>query len=386
MKKILLAIPVAIILLVSIAGGYYFLSQQTNTPSQGGSYSSPPNAATIVKYKTVNFIDSEGIGTKAFTMLIPSNWQSEGNIRWVLDNPAMPAYGDFRAWNPNGHEEFRFFENQAFFSSNNPMIQQTFPAGSRYFGALVHDPLGPFEALKEIALPKFRNNVENLQVISQDRLPQVEKKFQTGTDALTGVITSAEAGKIRVQYTLNGAEIEEELYCVIQTQDIPIPTVYGTYRNINWYMTYLESFRAEKGKLDAQSGTFQTISYFARTDLNWLNKYNQVVNYLIQRQIQQIQSLGQLSNIVSQTSNDISDSNFKAWQQDQSIKDQLANDFSNNILGVQAYKNPFDGSTVDLPSGYNNVWGNSLGEYILSDSASYNPNLESNLSWRQMTP
>ena len=92
-------------------------------------------------------------------------------------------------------------------------------------------------------------------------------------------------------------------------------------------MTYVESFRAEKGKLDTQSKTFQTISYFAKTDVNWLNKYNQVVNYLIQKQIQQIQSLGQLSSIVSQTSNQISDANFEAWQQDQNIKDKLANAF-----------------------------------------------------------
>ncbi len=391
MKKILLVIPIIVIVLIAIAGAYILSGQQSQqdqqgNPSQGGPYGTPSRGATIVKYKTSNFVDTEGIRTKAFTMLIPSGWQSEGNIRWALDNVAMPAYGDFRAWNPNGHEEFHFFENQAFFSSNNPMIQQTFPAGTRYFGALVHEPLGTIDALKEIALPKFRSNVENLRIISQEELPQVEKNFQTGTDPSTGVVTSAEAGKIRVEYTLNGVEMEEEFYCVIQSQDIPIPTVSGTYRNINWYMTYLESFRAEKGKLDSQSETFQTIAYFARTDVNWLNKYNQVVNYLIQRQIQQIQSLGQLSSIVSQTSNEISDANFEAWQQDQNIKGQLANDFSNSILGVQSYTDPFDGNTVDLPSGYSNVWANNLGEYILSDSASYNPNLESNLNWQQMSP
>jgi hypothetical protein len=385
MKKTFVVVPTIVVVLVAVASGYFFLSQQ-GQPSQEGPYGPPSGEATTVKYQTASFIDSQGIGTKAFTMLIPSDWQAEGNIRWVLDNPAMPAYGDFRAWNPNGHEEFHFFENQAFFSSNNPMILQTFPSGSRYFGALVRDPLGPIEALKEIALPKFRSNVENLQVVSQEELPQVAKNFQTGTDPATGVVTSADAGKIRVGYTLNGLAMEDELYCVIQTMDIPIPTAFGTYRNINWYMTYLESFRAEKGKLDSQSKTFQTISYFARTDVNWLNTYNQVVEYLIQKQIQQIQSLGQISSIASQASNDISDANFEAWQRDQNIKDQLANDFSNSILGMQSYTNPFDGATVDLPSGYSSVWANSLGEYVMSDSPSYNPNLESNLNWQQMSP
>ena len=384
MRKALLAIPIIIIIL---AAGLYVLFNQSVGPSQEGPYGpvSPSGEVVTVKFKTASFIDSEGIGTKAFSMLIPSDWQAEGNIDWILDTPAMPVAGDFRAWNPNGKEEFHLFPNQAFFSSNNPMILQTFPTGSRYFGALVRSPLGPIEALKEIAIPLFRSDAENLQVVSQEELPQVKQYFQTGTDPATGVITSAEGGKIRVEYTLNGLAYEDEMYCIIQSQDIPVQTIYGTTRNINWYMTYVESFRAEKGKLDSQAKTFQTISYFARTDINWLNKYNQVVNSLIQQQIQKIQSLGQISSIASQTSNEISDANYEAWQQNQNIRDQMGKDFSNSQLNIETYNNPFDGSKVDLPSGYSNVWANSLGEYILSDSTSFNPNTESNLNWQQMT-
>jgi hypothetical protein len=243
----------------------------------------------------------------------------------------------------------------------------------------------PVDALKEIALTLFRSDVENLEVVSEEDLPHVSDFFETGTDPTTGVITSAEGGKMRVEYTLNGVAMEDELYCVIQSQDIPVQTLYGISRNVNWYMTYLQSFRAEKGKLDSEAKLFQTISYFARTDVNWLNKYNQVVNYLIQEQIKQIESLDQLSNIVSQTSNEISDANYDAWEQSQNVKDMLADDFSDSILGIQSYRNSIDGSTVDLPSGYSSAWANSLGEYILSDSASYNPNTESNLNWQKLT-
>jgi hypothetical protein len=151
-------------------------------------------------------------------------------------------------------------------------------------------------------------------------------------------------------------------------------------------MTYLESFRAEKGKLDSESKIFQTISFSSKTDENWLNKYNQVVNYLILKQIQQIQSIGQLSSIISQTSNEISDENYQEWQQSQNVYDRLANDFSHYTLGVQTYNNPIDGGTVELPSGYSNAWANNLGEYILSDSSSYNPNIGSNLNWQQLNP
>lgn len=377
MKKLFIAIPV--ILVIAILGVYFLLLRP----------GAPPTGQTSdgagVRYKTASFVDSQGIGTKAFSMLIPVDWQSEGSVTWVLDNPAMPATGTFRAWNPNGTEEFVMFPNQAFFWSDNPMVKQMFPTGSRYFGAVVNSPLGAIDALKEIALPLFRNNVENLTLVSTLDLPQLGNSVKTGKDPTTGVVTAVNGGKIRVEYMLNGVAMEDELYCLLQSQNIPIVTYAGTYSNINWYMTYVESFRAEKGKLDPQSKVFQTISVSAKTDANWLNKYNQVVDYLIQNQIQQIRNLGQLSSIISQTSNDISDENFKAWQQNQDIKDQLAKDFSQNTLDIQTYNDPTGGGTVELPSVYSSAWVNSLGEYILSDSPSYNPNVGSNLNWEQMT-
>ncbi len=383
MNKFLIVVP--LIAIIAFVGVYVVLSQSPSSPG-GPSNTSPQNSVTNIRYKTVNFIDTQGIGTKAFSMLIPSDWQSSGEIKWVQDNPAMPAFGSFKAWNPNGAEEYNYYANQAYVWSNNPMLLQSFPVGTRYLGAEVHTPLGPIEALKEIALPMFRNDTQNLQVVSQQQLPELANVIETGTDPATGAITSADGGKIRIEYSLNGVQMEEEMYCVIQSQDIPVPTYLGTYRNINWYMTYLESFRAAKGQLDSETKMFQTISHSAKTDPNWLNKYNQVVNYLIQRQIQQIQSLGQLSSIISQTSNEISDANYQAWEQNQQIIDRVATDFSNYNKGVETYNNPIDGSTVDLPSGYNYAWGNSLGEYVLTDSANYNPNLESNLNWQQLNP
>jgi hypothetical protein len=377
-NKALITIPIIVIIVI---GGAYILFSQRAAPSQEG----PSAEAITIRYKTISFIDTQGIGTKAFSMIIPNDWQSEGSINWILDNTAMPVAGDFRAWNPNGAEEFHLFPNQAFFWSTNPMNQQMFPPGSRYFGAVVHSQLGPIDALKQIALPKFRSDVKNLTIVSEEELPEISKSFETGTDPTTGVITSAKGGKIRVEYMRNGLHIEDEMYCIIQSQDIPVQTLYGITRNVFWYMTYIESFRAENGKLDSQSKMFQTIAYFARTNVNWLNKYNQVVNYLIQMQIQKIQSLGQLSKIVSQTSNEISDASFEAWQNDQNIKDKMADDFSNSILGIQSYKSPIDDTTVELPSGYSNAWTNSLDDYILSDSPSYNPNTESNQNWQQMT-
>lgn len=121
MKKVFIVIPLIVVVVVAVLGVYVLFFQGAKP-----SGSSSTDTGSVVKCKTGSFIDSEGIGTKAFSILIPVNWQSEGNIDLILDNPAMPVKGEFRAWNPDGAEEFTFFLNQAFFSSNNPMIEHWF--------------------------------------------------------------------------------------------------------------------------------------------------------------------------------------------------------------------------------------------------------------------
>ena len=51
------------------------------------------------------------------------------------------------------------------------------------------------------------------------------------------------------------------------------------------------------------------------------------------------------------------------------------------VLGA-AYTDPQGRFSFDPPEG----WVNNLGEYVLSESPSFNPNIGSNLSWRQIRP
>jgi hypothetical protein len=399
MNKQILAVVIIVIIGYSGfgIGAFYLSTQQPGLPANTNSQptnspvgptaqpTSAPVVGNVVRYKTASYIDNEGIGTKAFSLLIPSDWQFEGTVVWNLDNTLMPASAYIRTWSPSGNEEFDVFPNQAFYWTDNPLVQQTNPPGSTYFGAMVSAPLGPIEALKQVVLPTFRSNVENVNVVSEQLLPSMDQLFKTGTDPASGISYSVNSGKIRVEYSLNGVAMEDEMYCVIQSINIPLQSIYGTTTSSNWYMSYLASFRAEKGQLDSESKVFQTIAYSCSIDKNWLNKYNQLVAYLIQNQIKQIQSAGQLSNILAQTSDQISQENLQDWEQRQSVNDRLTTDFCNQILEIQPYSNPIDGTTVDLPSGYNNAWVNGNGEYILADNPNFNPNIESNLNWRPMT-
>lgn len=350
---------------------------------QSGAAEKKAQKGTTVRFKTVKYIDKQGIGIEAFRFLMPSDWNFEGGIRWVLDNPGMPAVADLRVKNPKGREEFEVFPNQAFFWTNNQMVLSTFPIGSRYFGNEVRPPIQPIEALRNIVIPRFRGNVTELRIISQQPLPELAKALGAGKPQ-PGVTTSADAAKIRIEYKKNGVPMEEEIYGVVESFSYPLQTMYGVATNIHWVADYLFSFKAEKGKLDANTKTFQTIAYSFRLNPQWFNKYNQVIEYLAQMQIKRIRHIGEISRIISQTHREISDSMLQSYYQRQAVHDKIADNFSQYIRGVDKYYNPIEQKNVELPSGYNNVWTNPSGEYILTDNPNYNPNVGSTRNWQRI--
>jgi hypothetical protein len=338
----------------------------------------------LIKLKTINYIDQQGTGTEAYSLLIPTNWQYEGGVQWMLEPPNMPAITQFRVWNPQGTEEFSVFPNQALFWTDNMGTLQLFPEGSKYFGNEVKELLKPLEALKQIVIPRFRTNIQGLKIIKEEEIPNVT--LPSGTSTESPLRTTTEAGKIKIEYTENGRVYEDEIYCTVEATYYPLESLSGPYTNIFWGVNYIGSFRAEKGKLDASAKIFQTISNSLTLNINWFNTYVQVVEYLIQMEIQQIKSIGQLGSIIAQTGSEIRQENLDLYYQREAMNDRVATQFSEYVRGVDSYYNPQEEKNVELPTGYDNVWVNNLGEYVLSDNPNYNPNVGSNQDFRKLEP
>jgi len=337
-----------------------------------------------VRLKTVSCVDRSGTGIEAFRMLIPADWKFEGGISWKLDNPGMPAVAGFKVFNPTGQDEFEVFPNQPFFWTDNAMHRRMFPPGSRYFGNEVRPPVGPVEALKKIALPRFRGKIEGLKIAREEHLPELARALGAGVQRHAGITAAADGARIRIEYQRNGITIEEELYGVVEAYGFPIQSMAGTFTNTMWTVSYLFSFKAERGHLDQQAPLFTTMTSSFRLNPQWFSKYNQTVEYLISRQIQNIRNVGELSRILSRTSNEISDHMMQSYEERQKVYDRVSENFSQHIRGVDEYYDPAGQKSIELPAGYGHAWTNALGEYIVSESEDFNPNIGSNKNWQKM--
>jgi hypothetical protein len=336
------------------------------------------------KFKRYSYIDRQGTGSEAFSLLMPTDWIFKGGLIWLADNPGMPATAAFTVSNPRGSEVFEVFPNQPFFWSTNQQLLNMLPAGSRYFGNEVQPIMNAMQAMRQIVLPRFRSNVANLQVVKAEPVPELARAIGANAPQQGGIISNFDAAKARIEYALAGKVMEEEIYAVAEAYSFPIQAWGAIVYNTNWTVSYIFSYKAEKGKLEPASKVFETITYSFQVNKYWYNKYVQLVEYLIRNQIQQIHNIGEFSKRLAQMSDEIREDNLKSWYDRQAVGDRIAEDFSQYMRGVDEYYDPIGGKPVELPSGYDNAWTNANGEYIISDNPNYNPNIGSNLNWERM--
>lgn len=317
-------------------------------------------------------------------MLVPADWEFEGGVQWLMNNPGMPAVIAFRAYNPQGEEAFEAFPNIPFYWTNNPMVRAMFPVGSLYYGNEVRPPAPVPQVLQEIVIPRYRGQVPGLQLIQQEHLPDLARELRASSPAAPTGITSADGARVRIRYRHGDQDVEEDVFGVVEVSQVATPVLMGAMENVFWMADYLFSFRALAGQLDGLSDMFMAIVRSFRLNPQWYGRYVQVSQYMIQNQIQQIRHIGQISQIVSQTSDQISDMIMDSYHQRQQTLDRLSDQFSQTIRGVDEYYDSFEEHGVELPGGYDYAWSNGLGEYILTDDPSFDPNVGSNLNWETM--
>ena len=373
-------IPLKNIIVIVIVYGFFSMSMATGiTIAQAADREKGQTAAhsqTFIIYKYTDPMTA----MEAFRLLIPKGWRVDGSITWSA-NPALPAQSRFRFYNPNGTEEFNLFPTQSYFWTNNQLFLSTNPPGSLRFGTLVAEPIGVHAAFTKVIIPSSRNKVSGLAIIHEQEVPDLAK-LAKGQE-VQGVRSSAKGGKIRIGYQEDGRQKEEELYTAVSQFITDMPD--GYFMNY-WFIDYIFSFKAEKGSLDSQSKVFQTMIYSLKVNPRWFAKVVNVKESLVKRYIQGIKTVGKIGDIVAHSGSQMREEQQRDWERRQLAQDRIVQNFSDNIRGVEKYNDPLSGKEVELPVGYGNAWANNLGEYVVTDSPSYNPNIGSNLHWEQLTP
>jgi hypothetical protein len=261
------------------------------------------------------------------------------------------------------------------------------------FGSRPCDVQPPMTAAEYIRrmLPQVRPNA---QLVGMEPAPKVLEVLQQQarqseqSAARYGIKQSIrpDAARARLKYDLNGQPMEEWAYAfTITTARLGIGMNPQTMQLVQKYnyncMGYMTTQRAPQGQLDASDKFFELLFSTSRINPEWSARLAQ--HALAMQQIE-LKGIRDRSAIISKNANEIADMQMQGWQNRQRSEDRVAESVTQSIRGVETYRNPVTGETIDLSNEYGRAWVNNRGEYLLSDSPNFNPSVTLKEEWKPL--
>lgn len=322
----------------------------------------------MIKFKTYTHLDQEGLGCNAFTILVPDGWDVSGGLIW-RDHPTMPAAVNLSIKSPDGLNEVRLLPSRPYTWFTAPMMFYSPSEGSFYMGNEIRRPVNGFEEyIRYYILPYYGQNV---RYKGSKRLPDLADAIRQENPG-----GSADAGCVRIEYDWGGHTFEEDILCAVVTANLGI--------SIYWFVDKIFTLRSEKSYLDDNYKMFDVIIKSFKLDINWYNAYCQLVQVMVNNKLNESRHALIRSRIIANANNQISDMIMQSYERQQATYDRVYQGISESIRGVNTYYDPYKGYGVQLPNQYRYVYGNALGEYILTDDPLYNPNIGSNVNWQNL--
>jgi hypothetical protein len=346
--------------------------------------------------KMVKAMDEHGFERPlvAYSILVPPDWQSEGSVTWNI----MPydrcntTQITLRASGPDG----RGLETLPYYNwvwDDYPETLRQVQAMQTPFGPRPCDVQPPMAAADYVRrmLGQIRPNAQVVVIEPAPKLMEILQKQarQMEQDAARyGLQQSVrpDAARVRLKYDSNGKPVEEWVYAFTITRARLGPHFNPQTMQMFQAYTYdcsahLTTQRVPEGQLDASDKFFDLVWSTARVSPEWGAR---VVQSALAIQQIELKGIRDRSRIISQSANEIADMQMQGWQNRQRSEDRVFDSITQSIRGVETYRNPATGETIDLSNEYGHAWVNNRGEYLLSDSPDFNPSVTLKEEWKPL--
>ena len=366
-----------------------------NNPVIAGTASSVGKKYFLLK--PVQVIDqSDGPAKPAYDLMIPSTWTFKG---WVMVGDAdggcfadwFSAFG--QASSPDSTVRFQMVPGATWQYVDDPatrqQLQQLNQRDQQYKmkPCPVRAPIHVADFLRDDLIPKAFKTAKTRTIVSIEPDPELDRvaRRRLGLSAdnngqsAGGVRT--EAARARVAFDDNdGHPAEAWVTAVIVVRTFPNGSRGAFY---DWHALEVMTFVAPKGQLDENGKLFNLIASTVRPEPKWQAYSSDTIAELYKKKrdemAKQQTMIAQFQMHVAQTlmgvvANSQAGANYAAAGEDRLIR------------GVQTFKDPSSGATVELSNLYDHAWRNGSNEYVMSDDPNFNPNGALNGDWSALQP
>ena len=336
-------------------------------------------------------VEDPSLGGKAdmpaLDLLIPSNWEFKGS---VFANTKEGCFSDlyvmsWDATSPDGSIAFQGAPNDSWQYTDDPAALRRLTDPNRRALGLGHKPCPVTKPMK--AEDYFRQNLlsafpSGSSVVSMDPFPELNQiaRKQLGLppdDSGNAGSTRTEAIRARVRFQKDGKALEDWVTLVIVTRVFR----QGQGALYDCHAIDVMALRAPQGQLDANDKLFRVMISSIRPERKWQGYANGTIAKLYQAEAQKEATIdamySKFQQYVAQTINEVTLNAERG-----SMNSAYA--FDQNTRGVQTFRDPTTGKTMELSNLYDHAWLNGSNEYVMSDDPNFNPNGKLNGDWNQL--
>jgi hypothetical protein len=328
-------------------------------------------------------------------MLIPATWNFEGglipwqNVKTGCFADAYPLTMD--AHSPDGTQGFQKIAEYSWQYSNDPQELQRLTAPDRRMRSgngkvcEVAKPSTAEQYFREKIMPILPKDTKLISIEPYPELNEiVRQQMALGPqDNPNGLRIDSIRAHIEFDGTgknnkaIEGKQMEGWLTTAVVTRTYPV----GRGVLYDMHAVDMMSLTTPKGQLAGNEKLFRVMMSSIRLMPEYVEFINKAIADLYQIQAKKEAGIdhinGDLQNFMMQTYQHISENSARVSQQGFLAADQ-------NLRGVQTFRNPSTGQTMELSSQYDHAWLNGNDQYVMSDDPNFNPNAQLSGNWNQL--
>jgi hypothetical protein len=368
--------------------------ESTTTASSAPDAPAGPKAAggsagSYLRLKQVQVIakiDDPSLGGRkefpALDLLIPSTWNLKGG---VTANTKEGCFRDIHAlwWDAtsaDGSMAFQGAPNDSWQYADDPAaLKRLSDPKRRALGAggkpcPVKRPMKAEEYFRQEVLPAFpRGNT----VVSVEPYPELNQLARKQLGAKDGANPKTEAIRARVKFQKDGKDLETWVTLVVVTNVFP----QGRGAFYDCHAMDVMALRAPQGQLEANEKLFKVMISSVRPEAAWQRYSNEYVAKLYQLEAQKEAAI---DSIVAAFQRHVAETIIGVTENAMRGANNSAFAFDQNIRGVQTFRDPSTGKTLELSNLYDHAWLSGTNEYVMSDDPNFNPNGVVSGDWNQL--
>lgn len=320
-------------------------------------------------------------------LLIPSTWDFKSNVHF---NTSSGCIADtfsvaWEAKSADGSLVFQGAPDLSWQYADDPAALHNLTDPSRRQinnqgkPCPVKRPMKAEAYFRESVLPSFPSGSTVVSVEPFPELNQMARKELglPADDAGKAGDTRTDAIRARVEFQKDGQAMEDWVALVVVTRILR----QGRGAFYDCHAIDVMALAAPKGKLDANDKLFKVMISSRRPEQKWQAYTN---GWLAWRYQVEAKKNAQIDAIIAKFQAHVAETlmGVTANQQQGSLNAAFGAD--QGIRGVQTFRNPATGATMELSNLYDHAWLNGSNEYLMSDDPNFNPNGQLSGNWNQL--